>query len=265
MEVRTLKLVCFSPTGTSRAVAEAVARGIGGAVEAVDITSPEGRARHFRTTDGDLLVVAVPVYSGRVPGLAAEWLRTIDAAATPAVCLAVYGNRAYEDALLELTDIVAERGGIPVAAAAFVGEHSFSDDQTPIAVGRPDPDDLRRAEDLGRAVRGKVTDMAHGEPAPRLLVPGNRPYRERPARPPGACSAPGDACVQCGVCAEVCPAGAIDPGDSAAVEDGTCILCCACVKSCPEQARAVQPAWLLEIAARLSETCSARKEPECFL
>ena len=265
MEIRAVKLVFFSPTGTSRAVAEAVARGIGGAVEAVDVTSPEGRSRHLQTAAGDVLVVAVPVYSGRVPELAGEWLRTVDAAATPAVCLAVYGNRAFEDALLELTDIVGERGGVPVAAAAFVGEHSFSNDDTPLAVGRPDADDLRRAEELGGAVRGKVTAMAHGGPAPGLPVPGNRPYRERPARPPGACSAPGNACVQCGVCAEVCPAGAIDPDDSAAVEDEKCILCCACVKSCPEHARTVKPPWLLEIAARLSGTCSTRKEPERFL
>jgi ferredoxin len=234
-------------------------------VELVDITSPGARTRRLRTAHDELLVVAVPVYSGRVPELACSWLRTIEADATPAACLVVYGNRAIDDALLELTDIVRERGGIPVAGAAFIGEHSFSNAATPIAAGRPDADDLHRAERFGRTVRERVTAMRPDAPAPSLVVPGSRPYRDRQVRPPGACSAAGDACVQCGVCAEVCPAGAIDPHDSAVVDDHACVLCCACIKRCPEGARAVQAGWLKEIAVRLRETCSARREPECFL
>jgi ferredoxin/flavodoxin len=266
MEIRALKLVCFSPTGTSRAVVEAVGRGIGGdTVELVDITRPGARTRRLETVRDELLVVAVPVYVGRVPELAREWLWTIEADATPAVCIVVYGNRAIDDALLELTDIVRERGGIPVAGAAFIGEHSFSSADTPIAAGRPDADDLQWAELFGRTVRRRVSATATGRPAPRLAVPGNRPYRERQPKPPGVCSAAGDACVQCGACAEVCPVGAIDPRDSAVVEDHECILCCACVKSCPEGARAVQASWLIDVAVQLSETCSARKEPEGFL
>ncbi len=266
MEIRGVKLVSFSPTGTSQAVAEAVARGIGGdTVEHVDITLPSGRARRLRTAADDLLVVAVPVYVGRVPELAASWLATVEAEATPAVCLVVYGNRAVEDALLELTDIVADRGGVPVAAASFVGEHSFSSPGAPIATGRPDANDLREAERFGRAVRGKLRAMARADASATVSVPGARPYRERPARPPGLCSAAGDTCVQCGVCADACPAGAIDPGDSAAVDEDACILCCACVKRCPEGAREVQAPWILDVAAGLSERCSARLEPESYL
>ncbi len=266
MEIRTVRLVCFSPTGTSRTVAEAVARGIGGdAVELVDITLPAGRGRRLRTAADDLLVVAVPVYVGRVPELAASWLEAVAADATPAVCLVVYGNRAVEDALLELTDIVARRGGVPVAAASFVGEHSFSSPDAPIAPGRPDADDLERAERFGRSIREKLRTATSGDTVATPTVPGRRPYRERPARPPGAFSAAGDACVQCGVCAEVCPPGAIDRSDSGAVDEDACILCCACVRGCPNGARTVQAPWIRDIAAGLSERCSARLEPECFL
>lgn len=68
---------------------------------------------------------------GRVPALLIEWLNTIQAHDTPTVCVVVYGNRVYDDALLELEDMVTTCGGIPIACAAYVGEHSFSSSETP--------------------------------------------------------------------------------------------------------------------------------------
>ena len=70
----------------------------------------------------DLLLIGVPVYMGRVPALIHEWLVSLRLHQTPTVCVVVYGNRVYEDALLELTDIVRGCGGIPIAGGAFIGE-----------------------------------------------------------------------------------------------------------------------------------------------
>ncbi len=266
MEGRSLKLVCFSPTGTSRAIGRSVARGLGAdAVDLVDVTLPDGRARRLVMSADDLLVVAVPVHVGRVPEVAARWLETVEAPGTPAVGIVVYGNREFEDALLELTDILEARGAVPIAAAAFIGEHSYSSAGTPIAVARPDADDLHRAELLGRTVRARLRAVAPDEPAPRLRVPGNRPYRERPPQPAPGCIAAGDACVRCGVCAGVCPMGAIDSVTCSTVRERECILCCACVKSCPQGARGIQAEWLKEVVESLSERCRDRKEPQWFV
>lgn len=265
MESRSLRLVCFSPTGTSRAVALAVARGLGSPVpEVVDITLPGGRDRRLETAAEELLIVAVPVYVGRVPELARGWLETVTAHGTPAVCIVVYGNREYDDALLELVDLVERRGGVPVAGAAFIGEHSFSSPETPIAVARPDAEDLRRAELFGRAVGETLCALEADGQAPALVVPGSRPYRERLPPPPAGCIGVGAGCVHCGACAGCCPVGGIDPDESSSFE-GQCILCCACVKGCPEGARAVVEPGVRRIATHLRETCAARKEPEWFL
>ncbi len=68
----------------------------------------------------------MPVYGGRVPVTARERLQKLHGKRTPAVLIVTYGNRAYEDALLELSDILKEQGFILAAAAAVVTEHNIA-------------------------------------------------------------------------------------------------------------------------------------------
>jgi len=51
----------------------------------------------------------MPVYAGRVPALAVERLKGIKTSGVKCVIVAVYGNRAYEDALVEMQDVATER------------------------------------------------------------------------------------------------------------------------------------------------------------
>lgn len=265
MEIQALKLACFSPTGTSKAIVQAVARGIDHEVtELLDVTKPDARAQQVKTAQGELLVVAVPVYGGRVPGLLRQWLQGIEAENTPVVCIVVYGNRDYEDALLELRNIMKERGAVPVACAAFIGEHSFSSPDTPIAVARPDEADLELAQAFGRKIRETVHAIASLEQVPEIEVPGNFPYKEGKAAPPVVFMTVDDSCVQCGVCAEACPVDAIDAEDHTVVDMEKCIRCCACIKSCPENARSMKPSPVKDIAIRVSTMCQERKEPVSF-
>lgn len=265
MHIESLKLVYFSPTGTSRTLVQAMERGLDmGTAEHVDITLEAAREKPLQASAQDLLVVAVPVYGGRIPALLEAWLRVMLLDGTPVVCVAVYGNRDYEDALLELSDIVTERGGVPVAGAAFIGEHSFSGPDTPVAVSRPDADDLQRAEQFGRAVREKVQGFEKsGEGS--VTVPGKRPYKERSAKGPVDFIEVTDDCVRCGTCAEHCPVGAIDMSEPTATDIEKCIRCCACIKYCPENARIMKESPIMDIAKWLATNCQARKEPESFL
>jgi ferredoxin len=266
MNIPSLKLVYFSPTGTTRAVVRGIARGIHpGTVEEVDITAPRARKEPLQASADELLVVGVPVYMGRVPALLTEWLNAIQAHRTPTVCVVVYGNRVYEDALLELKKIVMKCGGIPVAGAAFIGEHSFSDAGTPIAPGRPDEDDLRRAEEFGQKIREKLRAVPPVTRVHEVTVPGIFPFRGDPRLWAVDFIAVSDACNQCGTCAEQCPVGAIDGEDSRLIDTGICISCCACIRNCPESARSMKPGLVKDAQLRLHTLCSGRKEPEWFL
>jgi ferredoxin len=264
MNIQSVKLVCFSPTGTTKAVLQGIARGIDhSVVELVDITTPEARTKQLATSDNELLVVGVPVYMGRVPALLSQWLHSIQARNTPAVCVVVYGNRVYDNALLELKDILTERGCVPIAGAAYIGEHSFSSSDLPTAEGRPDASDLEHAEVFGRKINEKLQSASSVDHISD--IPGDHPYGGITELWNVDFIAVGDECTQCGICAEECPVGAIDADESNLIDKEKCITCCACIKSCPQNARTMKAGPVKDAAVRLNQLYKDRKEPVLFL
>jgi ferredoxin len=202
---------------------------------------------------------------GRLPDLLSDWLRQLDLRRTPTVCVVVYGNRAYENALLELKDTVSERGGIPIGAAAFIGEHSFSSPERPASVGRPDSNDLRQAEDFGRQIARQLSSASAFELGYALSVPGSFPYGGITKLWDVDFIAVGEGCIQCGICAEHCPTGAIDRAKSGSVDSVKCITCCACIKRCPKRARTMKPGPVMDASKRIHDLYPIPKAPEFFL
>lgn len=267
------QLILFSPTGTTRTVLEAIAEGLDAAsVSRLDLTLPVSSQPRTRSSPGndELALIGVPVHAGRVPALAAERLRAcVRGEGRPAVLVAVYGNRAFEDALRELRDLAVELGFVPVAAAAFVGEHSFSTAQFPVAQGRPDLEDRAKAVAFGRDVRSRlagIPDAATMRNLPGPHVPGNFPYREGvQAAAISPETVPTD-CVLCGECARSCPTGAISLTDDLVETDTTlCLRCCACIRTCPTGARVMLHPRILEFGRILHTQYAQRREPEFFL
>ena len=266
MKVQSLKLVFFSPTGTTKAVVLGISRGINHfPVEIIDITRPDARKKRLQTSENDLLVIAVPVYMGRVPALLMEWFQAISAQKTPVVCIVVYGNRIYDDALLELKDIMTKCGCKPIACAAYIGEHSYSNPETPVAEGRPDARDLHHAELFGRKINEKLLSIASVDHIFDINIPGNYPYRGDLNLWRVDFIAISNKCRQCGICAEGCPVGAIDSENSNLIDKEKCITCCACIKNCPQNARTMKSGLVKDTAIRLNKLCKERKEPVIFL
>ena len=266
MDISSATLLYFSPTRTTRAILEGITGGMPGiTMDRVDLTPPDALKHELAIADHALAVIGAPVYAGRIPLEAIRRLQRVRGQSTPAIVVVVYGNRAYDDALLELRDVVAERGFVPVAAGAFIGEHSFSTTSTPIAVARPDAQDLSFCRGFGAQTIEKVRRTPVLNALPAIAVPGNMPYKERRA-PFHVCPVRDEAlCVLCGNCASVCPMAAITIGETVVSDPDVCILCCACVRQCPQGARSIADVGVRQIAERLHRTCGVRRNPEIYL
>ncbi|MEN6474513.1 MAG: 4Fe-4S binding protein [Syntrophaceae bacterium] len=267
MNTDTATLIFFSPTGTTRKILKAIIEGSQGTmVNEIDLTLPAAtETRNFMIKPDGFTIIGVPVYGGRVPVTAAQRLKRLKADKIPAAIVVVYGNRAYEDALLELSALVREVGFIPVAAGAFIGEHSYSTTTTPIAVGRPDALDLIQARDFGAMIREKLARMQSLDADAPLPLPGDFPYKDHGAWPEMSPTIREDLCNLCGACAAVCPTGAITVDMTVLTDKKQCINCCACVKICPLGARVMEEPLIKEIAQWLSATFKKRTEPEMFV
>lgn len=277
MNIRQLRLITFSPTATSRKVGEAIAAGA--AVpdfEIIDLTL--GDSHMPEITADTLTIVTVPVYAGHVAPLALQRLDALRSNSAPAVPVVVYGNRDYEKALTELGEFLTERGFRLVAAATFIGEHSYSTPGKPIAAGRPDASDLALARRFGEEIRKKM-DAADCIAGPDSVSVARIPRQRQPLIPqlrfmynviklrksrvpkPRTPEVDTQLCTHCGYCATICPSGAIAKGNECNTDSRKCIRCCACVKQCPHQARTFDTPF----AAILFNCFKQRKEPQSIL
>ena len=266
MQIDAVKLVYFSPTGATRKVLRSMAAGMQAAqVAEIDLTPPDADSRKIAQLGHELTVIGMPVYAGRLPVQAAARLRRLRGDHTPVVLVVVYGNRKYEDALVELVDLAVNAGFVPVAGGAFIGEHSYTSAEKPLSVGRPDADDLAKAVQFGKSARAKLESINSLDDLPPLVVPGNRPYK--PLKPSEDIAPETDVmlCTLCECCMKVCPTAAITINDHVETDAAKCIVCCACVKVCPTEARMMRDERILKIAGWLYENYSERKEPEFFL
>ncbi|MBT3178362.1 MAG: 4Fe-4S binding protein [Desulfobacula sp.] len=275
MDIKSVSCIYFSPTGTTGTIIKNIAKGMQSEqIEMMDCTSRSIREKDSFVFKNDLVILATPVYYGRVPEEVVPFLKTLSVQNTPVVLAVVYGNREYEDALIELHDISVEQGFIPVAAGAFIAEHSYSNSSRPIAHARPDVDDIEAAQAFGSQIREKLKPIDSLEELEKISVPGNIPYiepenlnmikqvRNTLSFTPATDK---DKCTQCNLCAEVCPTQAIDSEDISQIDKWQCIICFACIKNCPTEAKQMTDPHFNGAIEQLQIACQKRKEPEIYL
>ena len=251
MNIEKWIIACFSPTGGTKKVADAIAAGFHTPVDEIDLTK---EVSSTSLGEKDALMAVLPVYAGRVPQISLERLAALKGNGQKAVAVVVYGNREYEDALLETKDALEAGGFHVVAAAAFIAEHSIA---RSIAAGRPDAEDEALCRQFAADVMAKADDAAP------VQVPGNTPYKA--LKPSAFHPAANGNCVKCSVCAQQCPVGAIPMEDPSQTNNDLCINCMRCVEVCPQQCRALPDAFLNMVTQMLNQNASGYKKPVVFL
>lgn len=248
--------ITFSPTGGTKRVSDCLLQSFEGECRPVDLTDSQMDFQAISLAPDDVAVIAAPSYGGRVPATAAERLTKIHGNGARAILICVYGNRAYEDTLVELEDAAKQAGFRVIAAVAAIAEHSIAHQ---FATGRPDEKDAQQLGLFGQQIRKKLLASNDSEPN----IPGNRPYKK--AGGAGMVPKATKDCVKCGTCAKACPGQAIQADDPHKVDERACISCMRCISVCPQNARKVNPIMLSAGGVALKKACSVRKECELFL
>lgn len=252
-----LHAVYFSPTKTTKAVIDAISGGMEKEAIIHDITLVKNRQKSLSFNSDDLLILGLPVYAGRIPIMTDEFINDLRGNKTPVVLVAVYGNRHYDDCILEMKDILDKNGFIPIAAGAFIGEHSYNEK---VANKRPDTIDITIAKQFGVNIKLMLNSKSLNDIT--LEVKGNFPYRDRPSPAPVGPTV-SDACIKCGKCVNSCPVSALRLEDEVEVDETTCTRCHACIRNCPVKAINFD-SRIDHIKTWLETSFSERREPEIF-
>ena len=243
--------IIFSPTGGTWKVVNMIDRNWGENMTQIDLSNAKTDFTKCEIKQEDMVLVAMPSFGGRAPAVAIERFRQIKGNGARCTIVCVYGNRAYEDTLVEMEDAAKECGFHVVAAISAVAEHSI---MPHYAAGRPNESDRMQLEKFAKQILEKTDAVKN--------IPGNRPYKK--AGGAGLVPKPAKNCVRCGLCVKNCPVQAIDPASFKA-DSKKCIACMRCVKECPENVRKANCIMVAAASLLLKKACTVAKKNELFL
>ena len=250
--------VYFSAKGTTKYCADYIVNAMKAESKSYDwLRAPQ--TEDVDIPAGDVLLFSMPIYGGYIPKHCAEMVKHLKGNGTPAMVCAVYGNRHYDNSILQMKDLLTAQGFKVIAAGAFLAEHSIF---TTVAAGRPDLRDKAAmtefAEKCSAMLQAGVEDLAPIE------VPGNPEYDASAFKGVPMKPTAGPMCVNCGTCAAICPVKAIDPADAANTDPEKCISCGACIAACPLNTRNHYNEKYPAARESFETKYGAYKEPEMF-
>ena len=194
VKIEKVVLIYFSPTGGTQRVVRTLGKCWETKPQEIDLSDTKKDFGTYHLSGDTFCIIGVPSFGGRVPAAALERITKIRADRSPALITAAYGNRDYEDTLLELKECAEKAGFCVTAAVAAVTEHSIVREY---GTGRPDKNDRRQLAEFGKTVRERILKS---DSLTEAGVKGSSPYRKYSGVPlkPKA----GKGCTQCGLCAK---------------------------------------------------------------
>lgn len=257
MNIEKVFCVYFSPSSTTKKISCYFAESLDLNYEKIDLLRKNiEEIKYFKKNE--LLIIAMPVFSGRIPQYCVEIINKFKTE-REALCLpiVVYGNRDFDDALLELNNILTNNGFATLAGIAAVAKHSLF---TNVAKNRPDDLDYSNFDDFLADIKNKLKNNKLAE---KVKIPGKKPYKKI-----GSFLKPvviKELCINCGMCSRICPVNAIDIKNPLKTNNEICISCTACVNICPAKGRVFITSDLKETARSFENKVKERKEAIAFI
>ena len=93
--------ITFSPTGGTKKVADLISCYLGNITNTVNLIRHDVSFSDVAVPSDSLAVIAAPVFEGVIPDIAIERMKEIQGNHANCVVIAVYGNRAYDDGLIQ--------------------------------------------------------------------------------------------------------------------------------------------------------------------
>lgn len=247
----------FSATGRSKKVMDIIAGQWEGEKIEIDLSDPDFDEKKYNFTKEDFYILTVSVFEGRIPSPAAAKLKKLQGKGAKVLLVAVFGNRAVDDCLLEMRDVMTEAGFVPVAAIEASVQHSIIN---VVADERPDAEDTALLKDFAEKVKSLVSEK---QTFGQLKVPGKFPYVEMggvPYKPAG-----NESCIECGLCAEKCPVMAIPADNPRSTDRSKCITCMRCVDICPVGARNFPQELIYRTYRKMKPLFEERKPDKLYI
>ncbi len=104
IDMAVLYNIYFSGKGTTKICAECIGTGLHMEWKSYDWRKQPCETE-LKIPREDVLLFSMPVYGGFIPKMCTEMAANLKGNHTPAIIAAVYGNRHYDDALLQMNDM----------------------------------------------------------------------------------------------------------------------------------------------------------------
>lgn len=258
-EIRMLHNIYFSGKGTTKFCAEWIGEHLHRETKIYNWFA-HPCIQPLEIPEADVLLLSMPVYGGFIPQICVQMAEKLKGNNTPAIIAAVYGNRHYDHALLEMNDILTRRGFVVIGAGAFVAEHSLFPS---VGTGRPDEKDKEAMAEFSKTCKNILKRESKGKFG-KIHVPGIPGYDESSYKGFSIKPTGNAKCIKCGKCAGICPQKAINAENFCETDRQLCIACGACIKYCPVGARGYHDVQYREIRINFEKKYSAYRLPEMY-